>query len=60
MLPFFKKMSNGFCSFAYAAPLLCNQLPNNVFFAYAHLFFRKTLKHISLAKHFLLILFILL
>ena len=50
--PFFNKMSNGFCSFAYAAPFLWNRLPNTVRSAPTYLSFRKNLKTHFLMKHF--------
>ena len=52
ILPFFIKNSNGFRSFAYAAPFLWNNLPNIVRSAPTYLSFRKTSKHICLIKHF--------
>ena len=44
MLPFFNKMSNGFSSFAYAAPFLWNHLPNTFCSAPTYLSFKKNLK----------------
>ena len=52
-LPFFNKKSNGFRSFAHAAPFLWNHLPNTIRSAPTHLFFEKASKHISLIKLFL-------
>ena len=43
-LPFFNKKSNGFRSFAHAAPFLWNHLPNTVRSAPTYLSFRKSLK----------------
>ena len=43
-LPFFNKKSNGFRSFAHAAPFLWNHLPNTVRSASTYLTFRKSLK----------------
>ena len=43
-LPFFDKKSNGFRSFAHAAPFLWNHLPNTVRSAPTYLSFRKSLK----------------
>ena len=43
-LPIFNKKSNGFRSFAHAAPFLWNHLPNTVRSAPTYLSFRKSLK----------------
>ena len=43
-LPFFNKKSNGFRSFAHAAPFLWNHLPNIICSAPTYLSFRKNLK----------------
>ena len=43
-LSFFNKKSNGFRSFAHAAPFLWNHLPNTVRSAPTYLSFRKSLK----------------
>ena len=43
-LPFFNKKSNGFRSFAHAAPFLWNHLPNTVRSAPTYLSFQKSLK----------------
>ena len=43
-LPFFSKKSNGFSSFAHAAPFLWNHLPNTICSAPTYLSFRKSLK----------------
>ena len=49
-LPFFNKKSNGFRSFAHAAPFLWNHL---LFALHLHTYlFEKASKHISLIKHF--------
>ena len=52
IIPFFNKMSNGFHFFAYAAPFLWNHLPDTVRSVSTYLSLEKTLKHISLIKHF--------
>ena len=52
MLPFFNKMSNGFRSFAYAAPFLWSHLSNTVRYAPTYLQFRKNLKTYLLIMHF--------
>ena len=52
ILPFFNKKSNGFRSFAHAAPFLWNHLSNTARSAPTYLSFRKSLKYISLIKHF--------
>ena len=51
-LPFFNKKSNGFRSFAHAAPFLLNHLPNTVRSALHTYLFEKASKPISLTKHF--------
>ena len=52
-LLFFNKKSNGFRSFAHAAPFLWNHLPNTVRSAPTYLSFRKSLKtYFFLIKHF--------
>ena len=43
-LPFFNKKTNGFRSFAHAAPFLWNHLPNTIRSAPTYLSFRKSLK----------------
>ena len=43
-LPFFNKKSNGFRSFAHAAPFFWNHLPNTIRSAPTYLSFRKSLK----------------
>ena len=43
-LPFFNKKSNGFRSFAHAAPFLRNHLPNTISSVPTYLSFRKSLK----------------
>ena len=42
-LPFFNKKSNGFRSFAHAAPFLWNHLPNTIRSSPTYLSFRKSL-----------------